>query len=139
MTHSNKTCSLLREYLNEVDLDARKGEQGHKMMMRRLQTYFIWKADLHKSKHNHIHPSFNKNAAPTQGPPSVSGSGDMGVSEALQKKDKERRERAASRRRVRGGGPSPNLTAQRAQTSDKEGIMKSEDMVMEEAEEISDL
>jgi DNA excision repair protein ERCC-4 len=136
MTQSNRTCSVLREFLDEIDLDASKGEQGHRMMMRRLRIYLSWKADLHKPQQNYVNPSFN--ATVTQ-PASGAGSGDSRGSAAMQKKDKERQERGASRRRVRGGAPSTSSTSQRTQTSGQEGMMKSEGMIMEEAEQIADL
>ncbi|KAF8496589.1 hypothetical protein JB92DRAFT_3226350 [Gautieria morchelliformis] len=68
MSSSNRTCALLREYLDMLDLDAPKGEQGRPMMKRRLRGYLGWKADLlHVSIQNHEnanHPSFKRDAAP---------------------------------------------------------------------------
>lgn len=137
MTSSNRTCSLLREYLDELDLDAPKGEQGRQMMMRRLGGYLGWKADLHASKQSQAGPDSNKDKAPAQQPGSASTSGIGELSDAMKKKDNDRRDRAARRRRVRGG--APGTTSQRPQESEQEGMMKSEGLIMDEAEQIADL
>ncbi|OBZ77930.1 DNA repair protein rad16 [Grifola frondosa] len=76
MASSLHTCTLLSEFLSSMDLHAPRGSQGRKMMEDKLRLYLWWKDDA------------------------------VQVSEALQKKDREKRERAASRRRVRGGAPA---------------------------------
>ena len=120
-----------------LDLDAPKGEQGRRMMMRRLRGYLGWKADLHTSIQNQAKPSLNKGTTPAQksGNANIPGEGEL--NEAMTKKDKDRRDKAANRRRVRGG--APGAISQRSQESVQEGMMKSEDLIMDEAEKIADL
>ncbi|KAF8526823.1 hypothetical protein JB92DRAFT_2870207 [Gautieria morchelliformis] len=144
MTSSNRTCALLREYLDMLDLDAPKGEQGRPMMMRRLRGYLGWKADLHASIQNQAnanHPSFKRDAAPILNPGDAgTSSGDGVLSEAMKKKDRDRRDRAARRRRVRGGAPAGanSSSSQRPKESEQEGLMKSEGVMIDEAEKIAD-
>ncbi|KIJ56197.1 hypothetical protein M422DRAFT_198890 [Sphaerobolus stellatus SS14] len=138
MTSSNRTCSLLREYLDRLDPSAAKGEQGHRMMMRRLRGYLDWKAALHSNAQTHANPSFNKTSTQSQPAAGSSASGESGLSEAMQKKDRERQARIANRRRMRGGASGSNATSQRTQASQQQGLMKNEGAVMEEAEQIAD-
>jgi DNA excision repair protein ERCC-4 len=140
MTSSNRTCSLLREYLDMLDPDAPTGEQGRPMMMRRLRGYLGWKADLHASMQNHANPGSKRDAAaPVKNPGNAATSGGGELSEAMKKKDRDRRDRAANRRRVRGGAPGAHWSSERPKESEQEGLMKSEGLMIDEAEKIADL
>ncbi|KAF8531160.1 hypothetical protein JB92DRAFT_2825304 [Gautieria morchelliformis] len=143
MSSSNRTCALLRECLDMLDLDAPKGEQGRPTMMRRLRGYLGWKADLHVSIQNHAnanHPSFKRDAAPILNPgDAATSSGDGVLSEAMKKKDRDRRDRAANRRRVRGCAPpggAHSSSSQRPKESEQEGLMKSRGVMIAEAEPV---
>ena len=139
MTSSNQTCSLLREYLDVLDLDAPRGEQGRGMMLERLRGYVGWKAHLHASVQTQVNPSVggnNTGAVQTTGSAAAPGEGEL--NEAMKKKDRDRRERAASRRRVRGGAPGGAATSQRRPLeTDQEGMMKSEGLMMDDVERVA--
>lgn len=81
-----------------MDADAPRGSQGRRMMEDKLSLYLWWKGKLTERK------------AEGKGPialPLGKAKGDDGVSEALKRKDREKQDRAANRRRVRGGAPAP--------------------------------
>ncbi|KAJ7274649.1 hypothetical protein C8J57DRAFT_1312429 [Mycena rebaudengoi] len=109
MASSTRTCTLLSEFLSSKDDSAPKGAQGRPMLLRKLRLYLWWKRKLSERK-NEGKPGF--------GLPDSSGHGGSnqgyermygrkeGLSAALERKDREKAERAASRRRVRGGAPA---------------------------------
>ncbi|KAF8580272.1 hypothetical protein K439DRAFT_1415468 [Ramaria rubella] len=132
MAFSNQTCSLLREYLDTLDADAPKGEQGHRMMLRRLRNYLTWKAQLHTFAQKQ---KSNKNGSSSLNNAMTSGEGEL--SEAMKKKDRDKRDRAANRRRIRGGGPSTGSVQQRFKETDQEGMMKN-GIIMDEAEQMAE-
>jgi hypothetical protein len=80
-----------------MDSDASPGQHGRKMLEHKLRRYLYWKARLSARPAESQPPSANNR----QSPP-----GDDEISPALRKKDRDKAERAASRRRVRGGAPS---------------------------------
>jgi DNA excision repair protein ERCC-4 len=82
-----------------MDSDALPGQHGRKMLEKKLRRYLYWKARLSARSAESQPPSANNNNR--QSPP-----GDDEISPALRKKDRDKAERAASRRRVRGGAPS---------------------------------
>ena len=67
-------------------------------MERKLRTYLWWKGELNRRRQP------QRKSSSVQ--PARASDGDAGISEALRKKDREFRERQASRRRVRGGAAS---------------------------------
>ncbi|KAI1787127.1 hypothetical protein LXA43DRAFT_1064555 [Ganoderma leucocontextum] len=96
MAASLHTCTLIKDFLGALDSDAPRGARGRPMMEDKLRLYLWWKGKLSERK------------AEGKGPialPKGTGEVDRGVSEALKKKDRDRQERQAKRRRVRGGGP----------------------------------
>lgn len=98
MTSSIRSAELLREFLGSINPDGDPGTQGRTMMERKLRRYFAkqaWKKSMKSGS------GFGKSSAS-----GARNGGDSGLSEALRRKDKEREARIASRRRVRGGGPS---------------------------------
>ncbi|KAJ3515568.1 hypothetical protein NLJ89_g1672 [Agrocybe chaxingu] len=104
MTSSTRNCSLLTEFLASMDHAAPPGTRGQAMMLRKLRLYLWWKDELRKRDGK---ASFGIVDGNQRGADKLYGSGDREeLSEALQKKDKEKAQRAQSRRRVRGGGPS---------------------------------
>lgn len=104
MTSSLRTATLLNDFLSKMDPEAPPGQQGRKMMEDKLGLYLWWKTRLSKGAQTGntslAIPNALRNAKVTV------PDEDDGLSEALKKKDRDRRDKAASRRRVRGGGPS---------------------------------
>ena len=131
MTSSPQSSALVSEFLSKMNVDAPKGERGRKMMESKLRRYLYWKGRLASQKNG-------KSGAPvrTERPaPQPSGStGSAGVSEALQRKDKERAARSANRRRTRGGAPSSTTLSK-----PKEGPKPEEVIVLDDDEEIATL
>ncbi|KAF8139594.1 hypothetical protein EV363DRAFT_1310012 [Boletus edulis] len=129
MTSSPQSSALVSEFLSKMDVDAPKGQRGRKMMEPKLRRYLYWKGRLASQKDG-------KGGTPVQTEkpaPQVSGStGSAGVSEALQKKDRERAGRSANRRRVRGGAPPST-----APRKPKEGSKPEEAIVLDDGEEIA--
>ncbi|RPD58723.1 hypothetical protein L226DRAFT_617201 [Lentinus tigrinus ALCF2SS1-7] len=96
MASSLHTCTLIKDFLATMDADAPRGSQGRRMMEDKLRLYLWWKGKLSERK------------AEGKGPialPKAKDNAQGEISEALKRKDREKQERAASRRRVRGGAP----------------------------------
>ncbi|KAJ7088830.1 hypothetical protein B0H15DRAFT_840898 [Mycena belliarum] len=109
MASSTRTCTLISEYLSSKDNSTPKGEQGRPMLMRKLRLYLWWKRKLAERRQDGRAafglPDSSGHGGPNQGYARMYG-GKEGLSEALQRKDRHQAERAASRRRVRGGAPA---------------------------------
>jgi DNA excision repair protein ERCC-4 len=107
MASSTRICSAISEFLSTMDPDAPPGSKGRRMMLRKLRLYLWWKGQLSKRKQDgksHFElPGHARGVG--DGFEAVYGGGE-GISEALKRKDKAIAERAASRRRVRGGAPA---------------------------------
>ncbi|KZT71130.1 hypothetical protein DAEQUDRAFT_688077 [Daedalea quercina L-15889] len=101
MTSSTRTCEMVTEFLGTMDYDAPRGSQGRRMMEKKLRAYLWWKGELNKRRQPQSKLGFAQSGFRRQG----KDDGDVGVSEALKRKDREMRERQANRRRVRGGAP----------------------------------
>ncbi|KAJ7758792.1 hypothetical protein DFH07DRAFT_448152 [Mycena maculata] len=108
MASSTRTCTLISEFLSTKDDNAPKGAQARPLLMRKLRLYLWWKRKLAERKQDGRPgfgmPNSSGRAGPNQGYERMYG-GKEGISEALQRKDRERADRNASRRRVRGGAP----------------------------------
>jgi DNA excision repair protein ERCC-4 len=78
-----------------MDSDALPGQRGRKMLEDKLRPYLYWKARLSARSANQPPSANNLQSSP----------GDDELDPALRKKDRDKAERAASRRRVRGGAP----------------------------------
>ena len=89
---------MVNDFLATMNYDAPRGSQGRRMMERKLRTYLWWKGELNRRRQP------QRKSSSVQ--PARASDGDAGISEALRKKDREFRERQASRRRVRGGAAS---------------------------------
>ncbi|KAJ7889609.1 hypothetical protein B0H13DRAFT_2041364 [Mycena leptocephala] len=114
MASSTRTCTLISEFLSTRAASAPKGAQGRPMMMHKLRLYLWWKRKLAERKQDGLPgfglPDSSGHGGPNQGYERMYGSKE-GISEALQRKDRERADRAASRRRVRGGAPPSSASS----------------------------
>ena len=90
-----------------MDHDAPPGSKGRRMMLRKLRLYLWWKGQLSKRKQDgKSHFGLpDHGSRSTDGHERMYGDGEE-ISEALKRKDKLVADRAASRRRVRGGAPA---------------------------------
>lgn len=148
MVSSTRTAELLADYLSSLDRRRPKAEWGRRMMERRLRMYLWWKARLSEGKRFHM-PSGDRDRNKER-------EGSDNISDALKKKDALRTQRAASRRRVRGGGPSsmdassgrpaqdqsgnaPSGDGMSAKEREKLGILSGEGEMLGEAGQIADL
>jgi DNA excision repair protein ERCC-4 len=100
--------------------NALPGQRGRQLMENKLRLYLYWKSRLSaRPAESQLQSATNRENA----------SGDDELSPALRKKDRERAQRAASRRRIRGGAPATvNVPAQRqdqgsALPPEEEGIL----------------
>ncbi|KAI0029603.1 hypothetical protein K488DRAFT_56035 [Vararia minispora EC-137] len=125
MTSSLREANMLSEYLTKMDADAPAGQKGRGMMMEKLGMYLWWKTRLAKDTTTG-RPTVPIPDALRNSHATVQDEED-GLSEALKKKDKDRHEKSANRRRVRGGAHS---TAESTR-----GKGKSADIVMTLGEE----
>ncbi|EKM77091.1 hypothetical protein AGABI1DRAFT_122321 [Agaricus bisporus var. burnettii JB137-S8] len=115
MTSSTRSCDLIQDFLDTMDPDAESGWKGRVMMRRRLKGYLGWRGRLNPNDNNNFAPT---NQAGSAGMTSRKGKErEDNLSEALKKKDREKMEKSASRRRTRGGAPSTG--GGRSATSDK--------------------
>ncbi|KAJ7458574.1 hypothetical protein FB451DRAFT_1273486 [Mycena latifolia] len=114
MTSSTRTCNLISEFLSTKDNNAPKGAQGRPMLLRKLRLYLWWKRKLAERKQEG-RPGFGMPDSSVRGGPNQGYErmydGVKGISEALQRKDREKADRQASRRRVRGGAPASSAAS----------------------------
>lgn len=117
MASSTRICSVISEFLSSMDQDAPPGSKGRRMMLRKLRLYLWWKGQLSKRRQDgKSHFGLpNDVDRPGDGFENMYGNGE-GVSEALKKKDKMIADKAASRRRVRGGAPAAAVPSGRDAT-----------------------
>ncbi|KAF9489165.1 hypothetical protein BDN71DRAFT_1491012 [Pleurotus eryngii] len=101
MTSSTREAGILSDFLSDMDAEAPPGTLGRKMMIRKLYSYLAWKGKLNSQQRNDGRGSGSAFAATT-----FERQNSTALSEALKKKDREKAERSAGRRRVRGGAPS---------------------------------
>ncbi|KAK0467113.1 uncharacterized protein EV420DRAFT_666448 [Desarmillaria tabescens] len=97
MCSSTTTCNLLSDFMGSLDQTRPKGEWGRKLMMKKLRAWLFWKSRAAKD---------GKTPAPRTNQ-EQGGDLDDVLDEALKKKDRDKADRKASRRRVRGGAPAP--------------------------------
>lgn len=134
MTATSRTATTISEYLSTLDPDEPLGVQGRPMMEKKLRRYLWWKAKLDEYK-GKTKRSGNANFRLNH----KAKGADDGMSEAMKKKDKERIERTASRRRVRGAAPASIATSSRAGTEVPTVIEPIDVDMPDEAETIADL
>ncbi|KAJ7655415.1 hypothetical protein B0H17DRAFT_1098988 [Mycena rosella] len=120
MASSTRTCTLISEFLSTKDDNAPKGAQARPMLMHKLRLYLWWKRKLAERKQDGRPgfgmPDSSGHGGPNQGYARMYG-GKEGLSEALQRKDREKADRYASRRRVRGGAPAASAGSSARPTS----------------------
>ncbi|KAI0916475.1 hypothetical protein AcV5_002963 [Taiwanofungus camphoratus] len=130
MTSSLRTCTLVSEFLSTMDPEAPRGSRARKMMEGKLRLYLWWKSKLNDRKQegrrHFAMPEGKKNQ----------DDGEAEVSEALKKKDRERRERAANRRRVRGGAPAATTSRDNVESA-RSDVLVGEGDLREEADDIA--
>jgi DNA excision repair protein ERCC-4 len=115
LTSSPRTAGLISEFLCRMDPSAPQGQRAYKMLERRLRLYLWWKAKLGQREKMAKEAKAQGRAAPAgsgafhmpQQPKDFDRGKKDGLSEALKKKDAQAREKAASRRRMRGAAPLP--------------------------------
>ena len=91
-----------------MDTEALPGSRGRQMMMKKLRLYLWWKGKLSQRKQD------GKTSFAGTSKDNFDKYGDLGeISKALQKKDKEKAEKAKCRRRVRGGAPTGSSSSSR--------------------------
>ncbi|THU85938.1 hypothetical protein K435DRAFT_731891 [Dendrothele bispora CBS 962.96] len=115
MCSSDATCTLLTEYLAKMDNKRPKGEWGRRMMLRKLKSWLWWeqkkKQLMEKGGAAGAAAVVGYNEMLLRGAGGLDDGGlgddgiDDGISEALKKKDREKAQKQASRRRVRGAAP----------------------------------
>ena len=142
MCSSERTCTLVREFLTTMDGNAPPGQKGRILLENRLRSYLFWKGKLGKQgKDSDIRTKDLGNS----GGPSTSNVGNVpesGVSEALRRKDARNKERQGSRRRVRGGAPATGMntgggTERASDPGIRSGAMGGEGVLNEEADELA--
>lgn len=105
MCSSTTTCDLLGQFMDCLDQTRPKGEWGRKLMMKKLRTWLFWRSRAAKD-----------GRTPTPGTNQRQGRDmDDVLDEALKKKDRDKADRKASRRRVRG---APGAAASGRQPSE---------------------
>jgi DNA excision repair protein ERCC-4 len=132
MAATTRTAATISEYLSALDPELPAGAQGRSMMETKLRRYLWWKAKLDEGKGNG-RKTPGAGAAPKQ-----AGS-DAGLNEALKKKDREKADRTANRRRIRGAAPSTIASSSRT-GSDSTSVVESAGVgIPGEAEIIAEL
>ncbi|EEB89599.1 hypothetical protein MPER_12282, partial [Moniliophthora perniciosa FA553] len=116
MCSSTLACSLLEEFLSALNDGRPKGEWGRKMMSRKLKGYLWWQKRKKLEKElaglgkkagaaaaSALGNFWRGGGIPLDEPGGLDD--DDGISEALKKKDRDKAEKKASRRRVKHGAP----------------------------------
>ena len=142
MVSSQKTCDQLRDFLDRRDPSKPVGEQGHRLMERRLREYLRWKARLNEGDKVNSRATGQSRK---QNQLSSDAVEDTGLSEAMKRKDAARQHRAANRRRVRGGAPAQVLQPDRSQAArhsleaDAEGGLRGAGDMLDESDSLATL
>ena len=103
------------------------------MMLDKLHLYVWWKSQLSEKKKGNQETSYMPDGRVRYN----TNEGIPDVSEALKKKDRERQERSANRRRVRGGAPTSNTSRDTAES--KISGLQGETAMRDEADDIAAL
>lgn len=103
------------------------------MMLQKLRLYLWWKSKLAERKQDgKSHFAFpDVIGRASDGFTKLYGDGDN-LNEALKKKDREKAERAGSRRRVRGGAPAASTASSKREEKPAAGKSETRDSVMGE-------
>ncbi|KAL0961548.1 hypothetical protein HGRIS_006487 [Hohenbuehelia grisea] len=133
MSSSTRICSLITEFLSSLDPTAPRGAEGRDMMLQKLRLYLWWKGKLSERKRDgksHFQMPDGRHRDLHQESQSLS--------EALKRKDKERADRVASRRRVRGGVPSSNTSSRPVVKSEPVDLVRMDGEILDEAHTFAD-
>ena len=133
MCNSERTATLIRDYLSMVDQNAPRGQKGRKIMERRLRNYLFWKGRLNDSG-----GKSQREVGQSVPAPMTPMTNDQ-PSEALRRKDALKKERQGSRRRVRGGTPGGAPSERTKEPEARTGAMGGESVVQHEAEQLAEL
>jgi len=133
MCNSERTATLIRDYLSMLDQNAPRGQKGRKVMEQRLRSYLFWKGRLTDSG-----GKSQREVGQSVSAPETPVTGDQ-PSEALRRKDALRKERQGNRRRVRGGPPGVKPSERTQEPEARAGAMGGESVVQHEAEQLADL
>lgn len=139
MCSSERTCSMIREFLSVMDGTSPPGQKGRKFMESKLRSYLYWKGRLAKRSKE---PRPTDKSSVQSSTSTKSGLADSGISEALKRKDARNKDRTANRRRVRGGTPGQGsregIALERSsEPGARSGAMGGEHVLKEEAEELA--
>lgn len=103
------------------------------MMMKKLRLYLWWKGKLSERKQD------GKTTFAGTSKDNFDKYGDMSeISKALQKKDKEKAEKAKCRRRVRGGAPAGSSSSSRADNASSVPKPEPKDVKLDEIQNEAD-
>jgi DNA excision repair protein ERCC-4 len=141
MASSSRSATLLSDFLSTMDPEAPKGSQGRRMMEDKLRFYLWWKGKLSEATRDGKDPFHMPDASKERFDQS-GGTGDEGLSEALKRKDRAKKEKNANRRRVRGGGPGSAASGGGRTTApkdDRRNLVAGEEEMRDEAENIAEL
>lgn len=120
MSGSTRIGSVVSDFLSSIDHAAPAGQKGHRMMLRKLRSYLWWKSQLSRAGNGDGAKRIQAQV------PFVAGDDEsQGISEGLKKKDREAAQRAASRRRVRGGAPG-GVVVKPAPKSEAQNVVMTE-------------
>jgi DNA excision repair protein ERCC-4 len=133
MCNSERTATLIRDYLSMVDQNAPRGHKGRKIMERRLRSYLFWKGRLTDSG-----GKSQREVGLSVSAPKTLVTDDQ-PSEALRRKDALKKERQGSRRRVRGAPPGGAPSERTQEPEARAGAMGGESVVQHEAQQLAEL
>jgi len=133
MCNSERTATLIRDYLSTLDQNAPRGQKGRKIMERRLRNYLFWKGRLTNSG-----GKSQREVGQSVSAPRTPATDDQ-PSEALRRKDALKKERLGSRRRMRGGPPGGAPSERTQEPETRTGAMGGESVMQHEAEQLAEL
>jgi len=125
-----------------MDPDAPKGAQGRQMMEDKLRLYLSWKGKLSEPRQGGKNMINMPDERQRDGLDQLGNAEEDGLSEALKRKDRQKKEKIANRRRVRGGTPGPVTSGSGRTTATKDErkvLVVGEEAMRDEAEDIADL
>ncbi|KAL1747983.1 hypothetical protein HDZ31DRAFT_79987 [Schizophyllum fasciatum] len=123
MTSSTHGCSTMTEFLESMDPSEPAGQRGRAMLMMKLGRYLWWKGRMQQTKMADGRNGQSNSSRMGINTPAATQRSNDNVSEALERKDRERQERSASRRRIRGGKTATAATpVSHSQSSAKTSI-----------------
>jgi DNA excision repair protein ERCC-4 len=135
MTATSRSATDISEYLSTLDLEAPAGTQGRVMMEKRLHKFLWWKAKLAEL----MGEKTSKTNDPRSNATQKQGGANEGLSEALKKKDRDRKDRAANRRRIRGAAAGAVASSNRQNVDSSMTVETMNADMVDDTETIADL